>query len=134
MKPEHLAALGERFPLSVDEKCWQIRESDHPSTKPGGGMRRIQRVWVVRDDTLCEFDKDLGPAWAFPLAKPFIFVAGNEYSVGESLEQADCLRESQPTPEEPHDLMRQWYQELDEKRQLRKHKSVIGPHQRIQRD
>lgn len=118
--------------LQVDERCWQLRES--PRIGPLGDMRWMQRVWVVRGEDMCEFDKDLGPAWAYPLAKPFMFVSWNEYSVGEAMEQANYLREAQPEPEEPHDLMGQWFRQLDEMRNILANRSVIGPGAFIQRN
>lgn len=119
-------------PLRPDEPAWQVRESDLPV--PGLGLRRIQKLFVVRGDAMCEFRKDLGPSWAFPLAKPFCFIAAGCYSVGEALEQAEYLREAQPEPEAPHNLMQQWYQQLDEERQTAARRSVIGPLQRVQRN
>lgn len=120
-------------PLDVNERCWQVRESSHTS-KDNPGMRWVQRVWVVRGDSIAEFRKDMGPTWAYPFAKPFMFVSMNEYSVGESLEQANYLRESQPSDEEPHDLIRDWYMQLDEMRDLKAHRSRIGPWSKIQRN
>lgn len=119
--------------LDVDEKVWQVRESDHV-VKGQQGARRVQRVWVVRGEDIVEFQKDLGPSSKFPLAKPFIFVAGNEYSVGEALEQAEYLRDAVPEPEEPSDMIGDWFKQLDEMREIRKRRSVVGPWQRTQRN
>ena len=119
--------------LNIDEMVWQVRESDHV-LKDVVGIHRVQRVWVVRGDELLEFQKDLGPIANYPLATPFIFFAGNEYSVGEALEQAEYLREMQPRPEEPSDLIGDWFKQLDELKQLKKKRSVIGPMSRVQRN
>lgn len=119
-------------PLRPDEKVWQVRESDH--TVAGRGLRRLQRVFVVRGDAVLEFRADLGPSWAFPLAKPFLFVSAGEYSVGEALEQAEYLREAQPEPEAPRNLMQDWMKQLDEQRRSAARTSVVGPLVRVQRD
>lgn len=132
---DHISQDDNHKPLDIDERCWQVRESVHPSKDPQKpGQRWMQRVWVVRGDMLAEFQKDLGPSWAYPLARPFMFVSMNEYSVGESLEQANCLREMQPEYEEPSDLMQDWYKQLEELKQLKDRRSVVGPHARIQRN
>lgn len=99
-----------------------------------GEPHRFQYIFVVRGDQLAQFEKDMGANSQFPGATlAFNFLALFEYSVGEVMEVMDYRRYDQPEPELPHDLWDTYRVILDEKKQLRAHRSVIGPYIRIQR-
>jgi hypothetical protein len=128
---DHIAVMQASAPLMVDEKVWAARESDHVV---GGKRRRIQRVFVRRGDTELEFQLDRGPAELFKHEYPWQFFAGNEYSMGEVQEIAMFLREAKPEAEEPHNLMQDWFKQLDRQRSERTHRSNYGYGGWVQRD
>lgn len=119
--------------LFLDEKVWLLRETiEHVDRQ---GWHRFQAIWVVRNDRLTKFIKDMGPQSQFSNNPcPLIFWGGFEYSVGEAMEIADMLREGKmPEEREPTDLVGEWMKLLDEKRQWQKHRSVVGLGITIQR-
>lgn len=75
--------------LRDDDRCWEVTELHEHVT--GLGMRRIQRVYVMRDDELYSYEKDLGPAVRFT-GQPSRFVSFGEDSVGAVLEMAERAR------------------------------------------
>lgn len=119
--------------LTVDERAWSLWEED--KSVDGQGMHRFQKIRVRRGELQCDFVKDLGPSFLYPKANPFSFLAMNQYSVGEVMEQAEWLREGQPPEDgrEPTHLLEEFKKELDEKQALRAHRSVSGPHITIAR-
>ena len=131
-------AAEPEFPreLHVDEKVYWLREVFRDVDMIG--LQIIQKIEVIRNDHLVTYEKSLGPAWMFPNANPFQFFAGNEYSVGEVMEIADRCRDGKP-PENLEEQNREpigegWMKQRAEKEALAHHRSVIGPHVRIQRD
>lgn len=127
-----------RFPteLNVDEKVYWLRETFREIDMVG--LHLIQKIEVIRDDHKITYEKDLGPAFMYPRATSFQFFAGNEYSVGEVMEIADRCRDGKPPEileeEDRVPLGERWMNEQEEKRALRAHRSVIGPHIRIERN
>ena len=65
--------------VRLDEPCFEIHELNEMSLAPGAGMRRIQSVRVVRNDRLCEYRRDLGPAHLFTCP---VFILKGHVSVG----------------------------------------------------
>lgn len=129
---EHEPVSPERY-LLLDEWAESIVETERD--KPGFGMHRYQRIWAVRGDRLCVFEKEMGPVTAFHGAHLLNFWAAGLYRVGEVMEIAERLREGRP-PErtEPSNLMGQYRNELEEKRDLRAHRTTSGPHVTIVRN
>lgn len=122
MEPTHVSARDPRQ-LYLDEKVYWLRE--FIVDLPGKGAHRIQRIFVVRNDQLMPFDKNLGPEWLHagcPLAQMY---AGFEYSVGEVMEIAENMRACKPEPEEPRPLGELWLRQREEERELKAHRSVI---------
>jgi hypothetical protein len=133
LTPEDLA-VDERV-HSACERVQNVDRQDYP--------HRFQYIFVVRNDKLTRFDKDLGPNYLFPVAAlAFNFLALFEYSVGEVMEIMEYRRNDKPEPnslggtmtdENPSDLWAQWREELEEKQHQKAHRSVVGPKLRIQR-
>ena len=53
-----------------DEPCFSLVEGDRNTNVPGGGIRRLQTITVIRADSKWECVVDLGPASSFK-APPF---------------------------------------------------------------
>lgn len=110
----------------MDEKVEWVWESDED--KPMYGSCRYQHIQLVRGDKMRHFVGEMGPSSNYPLAHPFNFWAGSEYSVGECLEIAERLREGKPPEEnEPIDIWASYLRLLEEKQKRRNHASEFGP-------
>ena len=120
--------------LTVDNRAWLVREEN--KDKPGFDMHRYQTITVRRDGMEYDYTKELGPAILWPHAGPgFQFWAANEYSVGEVMEISERLREGKPPEQrEPTNLIEKYREQEEEKRALRAHRSVSGPHISIGRN
>ncbi len=70
-----------------DEPCHTLREG------PVNG-RWVQRLWVVRGDTLAKWSKDYGPVTDWPNATEIIYPSFGENTVGELQELAERDRHS----------------------------------------
>lgn len=111
---------------------------------------RFQILSIYRDGYVYRYRKDLGLAKTFPNAlMDTRFVAGlpgtpapAEYSVGEVLDIMERQRYNIVAPDAHSDmrlsgkrtLTDDWVMELDERRQQRAHRTVIGPFLVIQRN
>lgn len=89
------------------EPCFELAEVNEMLPIPGHGLRRMQRVRVVRGDKLWDWQRDMGPASAFK-TEEFIFagavkVAEGRYNVLETVERlqdaADSYRAKYDRPE-----------------------------------
>ena len=124
--------------IDQDEKAYLLMEGWH--LNPLFGERRVQRIWVLRDDDLAVWTKDLGPRDAFR-ADRFQIPSGigNDhvelwaYSVGEIREIADYLRGERHEHEPPSPMWQLYCQDLDEKLAQKAHRTVTGPLITIQR-
>ncbi len=123
-------AVGEP-PLHPDERVEWVRE--YVREKPMFGPYRYQSMRVHRGDRLVVFEVELGPEIQFSGAHPINGYLGFEYSVGEACDIANEARYGRPEPEEPQDLVKNWFEQLDESRQQKTHRSVSGPDVRIER-
>ena len=119
--------------LHPDTLVWLLLETERD--KPMWGKHRYQSVWVHQvDGSLRRYERELGPALAFPGGLLFQFWAADCYSVGEVMEIADRLREGKPPEDkEPADLIGEYRKEQEELRDLAAHRSVSGPALTIQR-
>ena len=61
------------FWVSDNEPCISLSEQNMNTNAPGGGIRRMQTIKVIRNDEAHEYRTDLGPASAFK-AEEFGFV------------------------------------------------------------
>ena len=127
-------------PLYGDEKAAWLHEELRDV--PMKGQHRFQRITVLRGDKLAVYELELGPQEdALPAPFNIASKVGNDriehwaYSVAEIRELADRLRE-QKAPEqiERTDLVPAWFNELDERMQWRRRRSVYGSLINIQRN
>ncbi|MAH50726.1 hypothetical protein CMI37_33210 [Candidatus Pacearchaeota archaeon] len=97
-----------------DEPCLRLSEENIVGLKPGGGVRRVQIILVVRNDRVWEYRKDMGrankfraPEFAFPGAVP---LSNGRWDVIETVQRLKHAAEDVhaygiPTEEqEPTDL------------------------------
>lgn len=134
--------------LSLDDKVCFAREFVAPMDRDE--PHRFQVLSIYRDGHVYRYRKDLGPARLFPNAlMDTRFIAGlpgtsapAEYSVGEVLDILEGQRYNLVVPDAHSDLrlsgkrtlLDDWEIELDERRQQRAHRTVIGPFIGIQRN
>ena len=139
--PELIAATNA---VSMDEWAYSLKEVNEQSPN-SKGWRRYMLIRVMRDDTLAEFRRDLGPARRFK-ADQFVIPGGvvDEttgrfellHTVGELYDIAEHLRSPvyrRPERPVPTDLIGA-YREQPERRKLwRKKRSTFGAQVRVQR-
>ena len=117
-----------------DEWALGLAERNRVSPLPGGGVRRYQVIWVIRDDRPAAFTADMGPAAGFK-ANPFQVIASVKtdrgakllHRVGELKELADWLRERVNHAHAKRDLMREWRRQREEIKRRRRLQSTFGP-------
>lgn len=130
--------------VSMDEPCIGLCEMNLPSGLPGGGIRRYQIIYVVRDDKRAEFKRDLGPAKKFRADQfriPGAVIDDTTrrvtilHTVGQLVEIANRMREIKPQREihPTPDLWGQLRRQNEEKVLLRRRASQFGPYLRVQR-
>ena len=114
--------------ISPDEKAYWLIDSWQQTPL---GLRRIQRITVLRDGMKAVYEHDVGP-WDMDTDQPFQFPSLWEYSVAEVQEVAQQAREGRAPrdPDDRIDLLDVWGKQLDERRQRRAHRSSFGPHAR----
>ena len=137
----------ESVAVSLDARCWNLREDDLPV--PNKGIRRI-RLIVTLDDVgeYAPWYEDLGPAEsidALPIGIPCGYYTStgkreSVMSVGKAMEEADQLRGS-PLPEAtieymetapltfPDDIDKAIYEGIAR----RAHRSTFGPKGKVTR-
>ena len=136
-------------PLSLDDRVCFAREFV-AHVDGTDETHRFQTFSIYRDGLVYRYRKDLGPASNFPNAlSDTRFVAGvpgtsapAEYSVGEVLDILERQRYNIVVPDAHSDmrlsgkrtLLDDWVMELDERRQQRAHRTVIGPFVVVQRN
>lgn len=122
--------------VSMDEPAYYLIESNLQS--PGSrGWRRYQRIWVIRNDAVAEWKKDLGAAANF--TAPGFGIPGGVtdeqtghievfHTVGELVDIADAIRAGQiEQPHvEPSDLIGSYNDEYDKRRKWRKRQTTFG--------
>jgi len=97
-----------------DEPCFFLTEGERNTDIPGGGVRRVQIITVIRDDAKWKCVVDLGPAEDFE-AEPFglqgyVEVAPGRFEVLETVGRlrlaAREMRSAKPheRPYDPQDL------------------------------
>ena len=131
--------------ISPDEPCFGIAEVNLQSGLPGVGWRRYQIGYVVRQDKLAEFRRDLGPLDAFKCSQfriPGGVIDGHTgkgeilHTVGELMDIADKLRAGQlgeSSKVKPDDLLGKAIREAEEVQKRKRHVTTSGPHITIQR-
>lgn len=115
-----------------DEKAYWLTENWR--CDPAGGVRRVQRIAVLRGDEIAVYEEDKG-AWDMDVDTPFQVPSFWEYKVAELQEIALHAHEGKPPtdPDDRLDLIAVWAVELDERRMRRDHRSTFGPHFRKER-
>lgn len=83
-------AVAVKGAVEPDEPCYAVTENNALS-EDFKSLRRWQRVYVVREDDIREYKRDLGPAADFT-APEFRIVSLLEDSVAFCLDQADQMR------------------------------------------
>lgn len=126
MTTDSLVAQGTGLrKLHLDEMVeWMWERDEH---LPGRGQYRMQHIQLVRDGQMRHFIGEIAPTIAHPTWKEFNFPALGCYSVGESLEIAEMLRENtDPEQYEPINLALSYLKEIEERQKRRVHQSVFG--------
>ena len=137
------AALTTDYLLN-DEKAYLLLETWREI--PMKGQHRIQKVFVARGDRLAVYETDLGPVSRFPGANVFQVLSGIDddppmhwaYTVGEIKEIAETLRydsvDPNPRPvKTAEEFKTVWFDNLEEKAAMIRHRTTSGPHITIQR-
>lgn len=116
-----------------DEPCFQAGETNRVLPIAGAGLRRIQRIIVIRNDEQVEFLRDLGPAENFTAEQVGVIghvdLGGGHYEVLETVERVLAAlddwrasgKEAVGEREEPPDFVK-GYEELA----IRRHDAVVG--------
>ena len=126
-----------------DEPCFNLSELNQLGGPANNQqLHRWQIILVVRNDSLAEFRRDLGPAADFTRPEfriPGGVVVGHGrveilHTVQELVEIADHLRD-EPfwLPFEPADLTTEYYNYLEQLPKVRRRQSTFGPMATIQR-
>lgn len=134
----HIVTTG----ILKDEPCWGLTEGSALLPNPEGGThhRWVQRVFVVRGDTIAKYETDYGPAENFSHIQPLMIPSFGENRVADLQELADknrnddywAKRRAEMLAESTMiaDVIRQ-----DEEMKLQaRNKSVIGPYFRRERN
>src|SRR3990167_7856502 len=128
--------------VSMDEPCMGVYELNQTGL-PGEGIRRTQIILVLRNDTVVECRRDLGPASDFTAAEfrcPGVVVEDGKlvplHKVGELIDICDWHRAGiAPPPEiEPDaDYNARYHDEIDKRRKRKRGLSQFGAKYKIQR-
>lgn len=129
--------------VKMEEPCFLLTEQNlqRPDSR---GWRRYQIMYVVRNDRLAEFRKDLGPARSFS-TEVFRILGGVRdeqtgrihilHTVGELVDIAEFFRAGlhHPPQIEPSDLIGGYHRHQEERRRRVRQQRQFGQHARIQR-
>jgi len=97
------------------------------------GDRRVERIWVLRNDQIVMHEEDKGP-WDMTRDHPFQAAGLWLYSVAELREIAEVGAGMKAPDDDEHlGLLQVWFEELDERRMQAAHRSVSGRYQRKER-
>lgn len=129
----------------ANEPCFGLWEGSEMAPVPDqpGAMdwRRVQKVFVLRGDTIAKYIEDLGPASAFENVAPIIIRAdGDKDSVQmirESAEHSrndDYWRRRQDELIASSTLINDIIEDADQMAEWFRSKTVIGPSHRQQRE
>ena len=111
--------------VNPDEKAYWLIESWKVTDR---GLRRIQRIQVLRSDEIAVYETDAG-SWDMDTDQPFQAPSFWEYSVAE-LQDIALEARNMRAPRDPDDhidLIGVWAGQLDERRMRRQHRSTFGP-------
>jgi hypothetical protein len=78
--------------ISGDEKAVGLAEVNMPSPKKGGKPHRYQIIYVIRDDKVAEFRRDLGLVTDYKGVRQINIPGLLEHTVDELIGLADELR------------------------------------------
>lgn len=126
------------YPPQPNEAAWLLRETNEVS-KATHSWRRLQRVWVNRNDKIVWFVKDLGAAsdFTYPeLQIPAEWVhtvaelqgIADEVRAGNELDDLFEERQSEST------LVQDWLEQVERRRKVIANRSVFGPAGKTQRN
>ena len=73
------------------EKAWALRETNH-LTRDYRSLRRWQFIYVLRDDAIAEWVRDLGPAASFPDCSELRIFSLFQDEVQALIDQAEDMR------------------------------------------
>lgn len=128
--------------VSLNEPCYGLREGPVKQTAANGSQRRrwIQRLWVVRGDSLARYETDMGPASRYADVQELIIPSFGDDSVAELQYEADLHRHDtywKGRIEEikaSSTLIADAVQQTEQRHQLIHNRSSFGPYARAQRD
>jgi hypothetical protein len=128
--------------VSPDEPSWGIKEGPVLVTKPdqSTAWHWVQQVFVERGDSIAKFETDFGPEENFETVTPFAMISFGDDTVAELQDAAarnrhdDYWYKYTQELKESSTLMRDIVEQKDKLSQVINNRTVIGPHQRTQRN
>ena len=125
-------AVGTTF-ANPDEAAYALVECNLMSPKPGAGWHRYQLIYVLRDDHIAEFRRDMGKRKNFETME-FRIPALWEHTVGELLDLAQEMHsisaerraEFVPQARSVEDYREQIHGEMEKRQWLSRGRTIYG--------
>lgn len=125
-----------------DEPCYGLREGPQmvdvfPNARE---WHWTQRVYVLRGDAIAEFTHDFGSADHYEDVIPLAVPGLGDDSVGQLREMAERHRNDRYWQDRSAEmlaestLIQDWHEQLGERHNVIRNRSVMGPYQRTQRN
>lgn len=125
-----------------DEPCWSLFEAVQKVSMPDGSIQRrwVQKLRVVRGDSLAYFETDFGPAENFAEVPPLILPSFGENTVAQLQEMAELHRRDDKWIKRRKELEAQstlkadLLHQLEVEREVMRNRSHFGPGISVQRN
>ena len=128
--------------ISKDEPCHGLTEGPVMQSSPKGGTqwRWIQRVFVVRGDTIAKFERDFGPAKDYDRIQPLMIPSFGDDSVVQLQDLAEKNRHDDYWARRVDEmlaestLVKDHLRQLAQNREIVRNRTHIGPGGMFQRN
>lgn len=126
------------MPPRPNEACWLLRETNELN-RAKRSLRRVQRVWVNRNDELTFFVKDLGPAsdFTYPelqIPTEWCHTVAEVQAIAEEVRAGTELTDLFEEQQKSSTLLQDWLNEVERNRKVMRNRSVFGLGGKTQRN
>lgn len=127
---------------SPDEPCHSLMEGPRKVYLPNGAIENhwVQRVYVIRDDTVAEYSVDYGPAENYAEVPPLMVPSFGENTVAELQDMAERHRHDDKWIKRRKELQAEStliadvLRDIERNREVIANRSQFGPGISVQRD
>jgi hypothetical protein len=130
--------VPKHHPPRPNEPAWLLRETNELN-KAKRSLRRVQRVWVNRNDQLAVFTKDLGPSsdFTYPelqIPAEWCHTVAELQAIAEEVRNGRELEDLFEERQQSSTLVQDWLDQVERNRQVMRNRSVFGVGGKTQRN